>query len=315
MSHTLKTIPPLAWRGVVFLSLFIAVSGILGPRIISGDILFRDGFALYGGLGKALIFGCIAFVLLVRHQKERIVLLPWHSTLAGWFFAATVALSVAWIGIGRLLLGERTLLNLAFAHGGLMLSLVLSAIGCFGPTNIRLLWREYKRVIVSSVAIAAAFYLFLLAVYALWRPLASVVLHSVSWLLDLAGVQSIVVPPNTLLFDKFGVTIAEYCSGVESIALFTGLYIIVGIMDWKRLHVRRYFVVFPLALLGLFACNILRVFGLIMAGYYINPQIAFSLFHTYAGMLFFILYSAIFWALAYRHLLKKDPTPGKPHKP
>jgi exosortase/archaeosortase family protein len=84
-------------------------------------------------------------------------------------------------------------------------------------------------------------------------------------------------------------------------------------MDWKRLHVRRYFVVFPLALLGLFACNILRVFGLVMAGYYINPRIAFSLFHTYAGMLFFILYSAIFWALAYRHLLKKDTAPSNPH--
>jgi exosortase/archaeosortase family protein len=309
----LKTIPPLAWRGVVFLSLFVAVSGILGPRIISGDILFRDGFALYGGLGKALIFGCIAFALLVRHYKTRVVMLPWHSALAGWFLAAAVTLIASWIGIGKLLLGERTFSNLTFAHGGLILGLVLSAIGCFGPTNIRLLWREYKRVIVGSIAIAAAFYLFLLAVYALWRPLASMVLHSVSWLLDLAGVQSIVVPPNTLLFDKFGVTIAEYCSGVESIALFTGLYVIVGMMDWKRLHVRRYFVVFPLALLGLFACNILRVFGLVMAGYYINPRIAFSLFHTYAGMLFFILYSAIFWALAYRHLLKKDTAPSNPH--
>jgi len=57
--------------------------------------------------------------------------------------------------------------------------------------------------------------------------------------------------------------------------------------------------------LGLFVLNIVRVYGLIMAGYYINPEIAFSLFHTYAGMVFFILYSAVFWAVAYRYLINR----------
>jgi exosortase/archaeosortase family protein len=59
------------------------------------------------------------------------------------------------------------------------------------------------------------------------------------------------------------------------------------------------------ALLLLFGLNILRVYVLVMAGYYINPQIAFSLFHTYAGMVFFIIYSGIFWAVSYKWMLQK----------
>jgi len=306
MWHVPKTITPLLARVIVFLAIFIAVSGIVGPRIISGGILFRDGFALYGGLGKALIFGAIAFVLLARHTKSDIVLRPWRPELLAWILAAGIMFVAAWSSIDRLLLGERTSQNLAIAHGGLVAGLTLAAIGCIGPANMWLLWRGYKQIIIRSIAIAAAFYLFLLAVYALWKPLASIVLHSVKGLLGLTGLESMVVPPNTLIFDKFGVTVAEYCSGVESIALFTGLYAIVGLLDWKRLNTRRYFFVFPFALMGLFACNILRVFGLILAGYYINPQIAFSLFHTYAGMVFFILYSVVFWSLAYKHLLRKD---------
>ena len=305
-----KTITPLLWRGIVFLAIFLAISGVIGPRIISGGILFRDGFALYGGFGKALIFGCITLALLVRHSKTHVVLQPWRPTLAGWMLAAVVALLVAWDGIERLLLGQRTFQSLAYAHVGLLLSLILAAIGCFGPANLQLLWRGYKKAIIRSAMIAGLFYILLLGVYALWHPLARIVLHSVSWLLDVAGLDSVVIPPNTLMFDRFGVTIAEYCSGVESIALFTGLYAIVGLLDWKRLHVRRYFAVFPFALIGLFACNILRVFGLIMAGYYINPEIAFSLFHTYAGMVFFIAYSVLFWAIAYRYLIKKDVPSG-----
>lgn len=305
MIHISRTITPLLWRVIVFLCLFIAITGVMGPRVISGGILFRDGFALYGGIGKALIFGLIAFVLLVRRAETRVALYPWTWHLLWWMLASAAAFTLAWVGIDKLLLGERTFLNLVQAHGGLLLGLVFAALGCMGPKSIRLLWSGYKQTIIYSTAIAAAFYVFLLAVYALWQPLALAVLHSVRWLLGLTGLEASVIPPYTLMFDKFGVTIAQYCSGVESVALFTGLYVIVGLLDWKRLDRRRYFIVFPFALLGLFVFNILRVFGLIMAGYHINPQIAFSLFHTYAGMVFFILYSVIFWAVAYRFMIKK----------
>jgi exosortase/archaeosortase family protein len=305
-----KTITPLLWRVIVFLCLAAGIASAAGPRIISGGILFRDGFALYGGIGKALIFGVIAFVLLVRHRKSAILLRPWRPALLGWIGVSGVAFALAWMSIGNLLAGQRNPGSLIAAHAGLILSLAFAAAGCIGLKNIRTLWQTYRRETLNSLGIAGLFYVFLLAVYALWRPLASVVLFSVRGLLGLNGLQATVIPPNILVLSKFGITVAQYCSGIESIALFTGLYVIVGLLDWERLNKTRYFIVFPFALLLLFGLNIVRVYGLILAGYYINPKNAFSLFHTYAGMVFFILYSAAFWLVAYKYLLEENDAPS-----
>lgn len=305
MIHLFKTITPLLWRVVVFMCLFVVLSGMIGPKIIGGGILFRDGFAVYGTVGKALLFGLIAFMLLVRYTTTKFVVQPWRPALLGWIAASGMTFVFAWISVDYLLAGGRNLPNLLGAHVGLLLSLAFAAMGSVGPKNIQRIWQCYTREIIGSIALGGAFYLFLLAVYALWQPLASVVLHSVTGLLGLSGLSATTFPPYTLVFDRFGITIAESCSGIESIALFTGLYAIVGLLDWKRLHIQRFFIVFPFALLVLFMLNIVRVYGLIMAGYYIDPGIAFSLFHTYAGVVFFILYSALFWTIAYKYLLRQ----------
>lgn len=298
-----KTITPLLWRVIVFACLFVIISGIIGPRIISGGILFRDGFVVYGGIGKAVLFSLIAFALLVRFNKTKLKLQAWKPRLLYWMMAAVVCLALAWGAISSLLVGDRQFSHLFVAHAGLLGGLIFTAIGCMGVENIKKVWAAYRREIRASLAIGVLFYVFLQIVYLLWQPLASIVLHSVNALLGFSGLEATILPPHTLMFDKFGITIAEFCSGVESIALFTGLYAIVGLLDWKQLNKQRYFIVFPIALFGLCLFNIARVYGLIMAGYYINPEIAFSLFHTYAGMVFFILYSALFWAIAYKYLL------------
>lgn len=307
-----KTITPLFKRVIVFASIFIIASGIIGPKIIQGGILFRDGFDIYGGIGKALLFSLVAFILLIRHKKTQLTLLPWRPLLLSWMLASLLVFVLAWVAVHNLLAGDRTPYNLVVAHGGLWFGLALAAIGCIGPKNLQLLWQAYKHEILTSSVLGVSFYLFLQIVYMLWQPLALIVLVTVSGLLAISGLEATIVPPHTLMFDKFGITVAEFCSGVESIALFTGLYVVVGLLDWRRLNKSRYFLVFPFALLLLFVCNIFRVYGLIMAGYYINAEIAFSLFHTYAGMVFFILYSALFWTVAYKYILKsakrEDPT-------
>ena len=302
-----QAITPLLWRVIAFVMLFVVVSGIIGPRVISGGILMRDGFEIYGGVGKAAIFSLISFVLLARHAKKTVALTGWRPGQLAWMLAASLGFIVAWGSIEALLAGNRSLLNLVGAHGGLIACVGLLVMGCFGLSNVKRLWLSYKRELVSAVIIGVAFFAFLTLVYGLWQPLAGIVLSGVMALLALGGPEAVMIPPNTLLFDKFGITVAEFCSGIESIALFTGLYAVVGLLDWPRLNKRRYFIIFPVALLLLFGLNIVRVYGLIMAGYYINPELAFSLFHTYAGMVFFILYSAAFWAVAYKHLLAVPP--------
>jgi exosortase/archaeosortase family protein len=308
----LKAITPLMWRVIAFLGLFVLVSGVAGPRIIASDIFFRDGFSIYGAVGKALVFGIIAFALLAR-RKPPVAIKGWRPGLLGWFIASTVALWLSWIAVDALIAGQHSLLTVFFAHAGLILSVACAGLGCFGLGDTLKLVRVYKQELIIASGIAIAFMAFLHAVYALWQPLASVVMYGVGWLLQITGLTVAVVPPTTIVLDKFGITVAESCSGVESIALFTGLYVIIGVLDWPKLRRKVYFAVFPLALLILGILNIVRVYGLIVAGYYIDPHIAFSLFHTYAGLVFFIMYSALFWAIAYRHLVKPQPAKKEPH--
>ncbi len=307
---TAKITTPLLWRVVIFLSLFVAISGLIGSRIIGGQIMFRDGFALYGGIGKAAVFGLIAFVLLIKHKNAPVKLHGWRWQQLAWL-AVTIWLAVvAWMSVTNLLGSERTSQNVFLAHSGLLLSVVTAGLASFDMRNLVLLWRAYKRELLVSLSLAVGFYVFLLGVYGLWKVLASIVLVSVDGLLNLSHIATIVIQPNTLMTDKFGITVAEYCSGIESIALFTALYAIVGLLDRQKLNMQRYLWIFPLALGLLFGLNIVRVYALIMAGYYIDPEIAFSLFHTYAGMVFFILYSVIFWLVAYKYLVIKSPQEG-----
>jgi exosortase/archaeosortase family protein len=300
----LKAAVPLLKRTAAFLIIFVIFSGILGPRIISHGLVDKDGFEIYGGAGKSLLFGVLALSLLISRKSIDIKLRKWHYSSAIWLLLSTLTLAIAWLSVSKLI-SHNTEYNWAvIANVTILGSIIFAVGGTFGSYNLRLVLRTYKRELVISFVLAVLFYFFLYIVYGLWKVLAMTVLHSVQWLMNRIGITSRIVPPRTLVFSKFGINIAEYCSGIESIALFTALYGLVSVLDWDRFNHKRLLFMFPVALIVLFTFNILRVFVLILGGYYVNPQIAFSLFHTYAGMVFFVLYSILFWAASYRWMLK-----------
>lgn len=307
MRFVSKATAPLIWRTVAFIGIFGILSGVLGSQIIAGGIVNRDGFAIYGGLGKAMIFGVIAFLLVIRGHRA-VGLEEWRRQLFGWLLLSILCGLAAWQGIQMLLIQQSTA-AMFLVHTSIVVAIACAFLGVFGLPNTRRLVRGYQKELWQAAGIAAGFYMLLQLVYSLWRPLAGVVIHSVAWLLSSSHVPVDIIASNVLITDKFGVTVAQYCSGVESIALFSGLYAVVGLLDRPRLNVRRYIGVFPIALLGLFLLNIIRVYALIAAGYYYNPEIAFSLFHSYAGTLFFVLYSIAFWAVAYRYITNRSIKP------
>lgn len=303
---SLRAIAPLIKRAVAFLAVFVLYSGLIGSRIVGGGILYKDHFGIYGGLGKSALFAAIAFVIMVVQRGYDLKLKPWKVFNLVWIILSVLSYIGAWIGTDKLLAGNTSLVWVAIVQVLLIFSLIFAAGGIFGSTNLRLLINKYKRELLYVLGLVAVFYGFLTLVYGLWRVLAAVVLHSVKWLLGITGLIATIIPPRTLLLDKFGINIAQYCSGIESIALFTGLYALIGILDWGRFNHKKLLSIFPLALLLLLGLNIIRVYVLILVGYYINPHIAFSLFHTYAGMIFFILYSLIFWEVSYSWMLRKE---------
>lgn len=288
--------------------MFVVASGLIGPRLIAHGLVGKDGFQVYGGAGKALLFSVVTLLLLIYRRGLNIKLKAWKRVQIFWFAAASVSIYGASAGLSQLIAGSAGVGWPLLVHLCILGSIVFAMLGSFGFGNAVVLYRGYKREVLTALFLAVAFYVFLYVVYESWQVLANTVLHAVAWLLGVSGLKAAVFPGQILVLSKFTIQVSKYCSGIDSIALFSGLYAVVGIIDWQRFNHRRYLGIFVPAVAVLFGCNILRVYGLILAGYYINPQIAFSLFHTYAGMVFFIIYSAIFWGVSYRWLTLTSPS-------
>ena len=303
-----KTSHALIGRLGAFVALFVVFSGAIGSRIIGDGIGQRFGFDLYGGAGKTLLFGCLCLGIMVYREGLDVELRPWRFEFFFWVLAASTAL-LTWHGVHELAQGHHVLVWASVVNVGLFAGVIFIVLGTFGPSNTMKLLVNYRRQIIMSMCLSATFYVYLNLIYRLWEPLASIVLDIVSLLLRSVGIHATVSQNETLMLPKFGISVAKYCSGIESIALFTSLFLLVCILDWKRFNHSKVAAIFLPAIAALFFFNIMRVFVLILGGYYINAHIAFSLFHTYAGMLFFILYSMIFWAVSYRWLLSEEVAP------
>jgi len=141
-------------------------------------------------------------------------------------------------------------------------------------------------------------------VWQLWPYLSFIVSKSVYFLLRLVSEDVSFIPPDILKYGDFGARIGAPCSGIYSIFIFTGLYLFILFMDWKKFNKKKAFSIFIPAVLGAFAINILRVFILMVVGNNLSREWAFGLYHSYTGMIFFLIYFLAFWLLAYKWMQK-----------
>ena len=138
----------------------------------------------------------------------------------------------------------------------------------------------------------------------LWPYFSFVVSKVVYFLLGLVSSDVAFVPPDIIRFGDFSARIAEACSGIFSIFIFTGLYLFILFIDWNKFNKKKALGLFIPAVLGAFFVNILRVFVLMIVGNYISIEAALGLYHSYTGMIFFMIYFIVFWFFAYKWMKK-----------
>src|SRR3989339_710021 len=109
---------------------------------------------------------------------------------------------------------------------------------------------------------------------------------------------------NIFVFEGFSAKIGEASSGIYSIFIFISLYLFAVILDWKKLNKTKAGLIFIPAIIGAFFVNILRVFLLFIFGAFVSHDLALGLYHSYTGMIFFLIYFAVFWSLSYNWMKK-----------
>lgn len=291
-------------RSIIFIVLFIAFSAVIGTKLYSNNLLEGWKLSIYGRIGYILLFSIAGFILVYRERLKKL-----EESKYSLKDFMLVCVSVALL-IGFYLI-ESNIQNIPFNILNMILLHILGISififlvpGIYGWKFVLTFIRKFRKELGYFAIFGIITYSLMNLIWSLWPYLSDIVLNVTYFLLKLVNSKVTLILPRTLIVNGFGAQIAEACSGIYSIFLFSALYLFAVFLDWKKLNKVKAGVMFIPAVLGAFFVNVLRVFLLMITGGYISREVALGMYHSYTGMIFFLVYFAIFWGLLYKWMKK-----------
>ncbi len=159
-------------------------------------------------------------------------------------------------------------------------------------------------IIVFSIVGALYFYLIILF-QSLWKFFSTIVTKILYYIFTLTHdkvIINLLQEEPILGVNNFIVKIGKPCSGIDSMLLFSSLFILIFILDRKRINKKIMLLLFLPGLIGIFLFNILRVYLLMLIGIHFSQDFAIGLFHQNIGWILFIIYFIGFYYLVKRHI-------------
>jgi len=109
----------------------------------------------------------------------------------------------------------------------------------------------------------------------------------------------------SLSSENFGVDIGIACSGIESMTLFTGLFLIILFLEWNNFKSRaKLFIWFLVGLFITFLLNVLRLFTLMYIGARHSADFALNMFHSNASWILFVIFVFVYIKYFYEKNIK-----------
>lgn len=186
----------------------------------------------------------------------------------------------------------------------LALAILFFSLAVLGYGHIKSLVKNFKKELGISAMTTIILVIFSILIQNAWSFLSSTITTVEYFLLKLFFRDAIRYSNYDIGVNNFVVNIGKVCSGIESILLFTFLYLIIFFLDRKKINYKRMLLIYPLGLFGVFIVNIIRIFLLLLIGILYSPTIAVGVFHTNAGWILFIMYFGIFWYGVYKFVRK-----------
>jgi exosortase/archaeosortase family protein len=292
------------WKTGVFILAFVIFSAIIGTKIFTNNFIETWKIGIYARVGYILLFSIAGFILLYRKrltefQKYKYKLKD--GIMAGLSIIALVGFYIIEVNSANI---ELNILNIILVHALGISIFILLALGIYGIKFVKHFTKSFKKELLYFIIFGIIVYSFMNVVWSLWPYFSAGVLVVVKFLLSILGIEVQVLGPSTISVHGFAVQIAEACSGIYSIFIFTALYLFIVLLDWNKMNKKKASLVLIPAVAGAFAFNIIRVFVLMLVGAYISRDIALGLYHSYSGMIFFLIYFILFWGLLYKWMKK-----------
>ena len=182
-----------------------------------------------------------------------------------------------------------------------LLGVVCLALVIYSPAFFR---QTYFSLFVFSI-IASFFYIITTILWQAWYYMslgvAKVVVFVFSLFTSQTSLQVTAVDPVVTL-QNFTVIIGPPCSGIESLSMFFGLWLLLFVYEQDRLQVGRSVVVLFVGLVGAYVLNIFRVALILMMGTK-NPDFAVGLFHSQVGWVLFSVFILVLLYFLYPWML------------
>lgn len=270
---------------------------------------------------NALIFGLVAFILRSYHKIKNISNFKFKNHqyiflgLAIFFFTAHYLL--------KFLINQNTdffLQNATFwaiiKYSLNVLFAIALGLGIFGLDFIKHIFKEYKKEILFFIIICVSFFILMRLVQDSWTFFSSTISNMLHWIFKIffedVTYKPFVATTSTsgggplLGIGNFKAIVGKSCSGIDSFLLFTSLYVLMFIMDYKRLKKPIAIILFFVGAIGMFLTNALRILLLFIVGAFYDAKFAVGMFHTNAGWVLFIAYFFIFWWIASKYIYKNE---------
>ncbi|GEM_PF-5382920 len=183
----------------------------------------------------------------------------------------------------------------------ILAAFILLFIGLFGIQFSKRLYAAAKTEVYASVLSALGFFMLLRILETYWKSIALAALAITSPLLNLffrnatLATEGMRCPQIGL--PEYSVMVCKGSSGFESAALFSFLSLLILVTNWKFISRQKFLLLYLLGLLGTVLVNGLRIFLILAIGALFSREFASGFFHTNAGWVMFLLYSAAFWLL------------------
>ncbi|MFC1682133.1 archaeosortase/exosortase family protein [Nanoarchaeota archaeon] len=290
----------------IFLVLFIAISFIIGQKIVESSLLYGFNIFIYGGMGKILLFSIVGFILLYRQKLLNIDFQKYKKNNLIFLLLSALFTILFYILELRIDFIQINTLNTFLIHLIFLSIFFFLLLGVFSLEFLRNFLKKFKKELIYFLLFGIIVYSLMTLVWKLWPFLSLIVLRIVEFMFNLINIQTLLIGERTLQVGEFAAKIGEACSGVYSIFIFASLYLFIVLLDWKKLNKLKAILIFFPAVIGAFFMNVLRVFLLFIVGEFVSRKAALGLYHSYTGMLFFLFYFVIFWLFAYNWIKKSE---------
>ncbi len=235
-------------------------------------------------------------VLVLSYTKSQVWLRILFSVLSVGFFVLHYLIRYEKItlftNIGTLLLVSWVLY---------LLGVVVLALVIYSPSFFR---QTYFSMFVFSI-IASFFYILTTLLWQVWYYMSIGVAKIVVWIFSLftsqTSLQVTQLDPIVRL-QTFTVIIGPPCSGIESLSMFFGLWLLLFVYEQDKLNLFRSIVVLFIGLVGAYVLNVFRVMLILIVGTY-NPKVAVGMFHSQAGWVLFSVFILILLYFLYPWML------------